>query len=260
MKLSLPALFACCALSFGCQAGAFDVEASATPDLRAGDFVDVAASAGITDSAKTLDRIPALGFIFKRAQPPEESSTPGAPPAKRLMIYSAELRLEVSRVADAITACRAIAERLGGYLEARATSTLTLRVPADRFEEFLASTRELGRVLDESMQAADVTKQHRDTTIRLENARKARERLLALLESAKEVDDILKIEKELQRLTTEIESAVAALESLDQRIALSSVAVTFNARITPDRPGRARKPSQFGWINSIGVDEVLQWF
>ncbi len=190
----------------------------------------------------------------------DPAASPTPKPRKRLMIYSAELQVEVPRTDEAIASARETAESIGGFLATRRGPRITLRVPADRFESFLASMRELGRVLDESMQAQDVTKQHRDLKIRLENARKSRDRLLALLETATKVEDVLKIEKELHRLTEEIERSVATLASLDERIAFSTVAVEFRSIAPAKSTPRKRKRSRFDWINVIGAPEVLRWF
>lgn len=197
-------------------------------------------------------------FDDSGATEPEETVDPAEPSRRRLMTYSARVAIEVARQLETIRALEAEAVKLGGYLVARQSESIVLRVPADEFRSFLDFVRARGRVLDESMEAQDVTKQHRDLQIRLDNAKKARERLIALLEKADKVEDILRIEKELTRLTTEIESATAALANLDERIAFSHVSVSVNGV----RPREAREPrrSDFQWINAVGAERVLAWF
>lgn len=175
----------------------------------------------------------------------------------RKTIHTASLSIEVARVDDALQRCVAAVERSGGFVAARDDAVLTCRVPASGFAAFVAELRGLGRVLHEALRAEDVTRQHRDLGIRLENAKASRERLLALLAKADKVEDLLRIEEQLRRLTDEIETMTAELKSLDDRIALATVTVSFTAVATA-RPGA--RPSFFDWINRIGVARVRREF
>ncbi len=186
------------------------------------------------------------------------SPDPAQPAADRKMIYTASLSVEVARPEESIERYLARVIELGGYLSQRQNNTITCRVPADRFEELVAEIRTYGRVLQDSQQARDVTKQHLDLSIRLENARKSRDRLLALLEKAEKVEDILKIEEQLRRLTTEIERIEGELKYLDDQVAMSTVAVTFVP--VQARPSPKRRPSMFPWLDRIGVENVLRHF
>ena len=56
-----------------------------------------------------------------------------------------------------------------------------------------------------SITGKDVTDEHYDLNIRLENAQLARDRYLELLNRAQTVDETLKVEKELERLNTELD-------------------------------------------------------
>lgn len=229
-----------------------------------------------------LGVLPSCALEFSAGKAPRETAAPGLAsvsvdaglagsawmsagsiedlvPGDRLMTYAASVHVEVARIGDAIARCRAEVERLGGWIAKRQDRVLVCRVPAAELEPFLASVRAQGRVLTESMEALDVTDQHRDLRIRLENARRARDRLLALLEQASDVEDVLAIEKELQRLTEEIERGEAELAALDERVAFSIVTVAFRA--PDDAPAtRERRPSPFGWLNQVGADRVARWF
>jgi hypothetical protein len=201
---------------------------------------------------------------------PEASDAAGTPAAtpdadsaaslrERLLVRSAELGLEVARPEDAVARCETVIEGKGGWVERRDGGRLVARVPVDAFESVLGELRGFGRVLRDVVQAEDVTEQHRDLVIRLDNAKRARERLLALLEKAEKVEDLLKIEGELRRLTEEIESMTAVLQNLDGRIAHARIAVEFRAPAGTDRQAR-RRPSRFEWINRVGAEHVLRNF
>lgn len=209
-----------------------------------------------SEKAAFLDAIPGQQSRFDRTNEPADTPTP---PTDRLVIYRAQLQVEVPRPEDALTECTAVLRDHGGFVASRHNTSVTCRVPAARFEDFLAAVRELGAVLDEQMTSSDVTDQHRDIRIRLENAKASRTRLLALLEKATDVEDILAIEKELQRLTEEIERATGQLAALDDKIAYSTVTVTFSAPAARGDAPRRPRPSDFQWMNALGVHKVYSW-
>lgn len=174
----------------------------------------------------------------------------------RLLAREADLTLEVARVADAVKALEAMVVAADGYVSRRDNGRVVARIPAPRFEEMMGSVRDMGRVLSESVRALDVTEQHRDLDIRLKNARTARDRLLALLEKADKVEDILKIETELARLTTDVERLGAQLEELTKRVAFSTMTVRFEATVQADPEPTRRRPSRFRWIQRVGVESM----
>jgi len=178
---------------------------------------------------------------------------------RRLMVYTARFDLLVSNTAESLGVFMKKVEELGGYLQRRENFTVTCRVPAARFPSLLAEIPALGTVVSQSVSALEVTKEHADLSLRIENAGKARERLLALLEKAEKMEDILKIEAEVRRLTEEIERMKGELKLLSERIAFSTLEVTFRSTAPQARPDR-RTRSRFEWINRIGIEHALGSF
>jgi len=93
---------------------------------------------------------------------------------------------------------RQIAEHEGGFLisaenygaQENSSGSLTIRVPAARFEQVRAEIRKLGlRVESEKMEAQDVTKQYVDDAARLRNLRAHEAQYLGILKQAKTVKD-----------------------------------------------------------------------
>ena len=83
---------------------------------------------------------------------------------------------------------------------------------------------------------------------------------MELLERAEAVEDMLKIEQELRRLTTEIESMEGELKFVDDQVAMSSVSVAFQPVAAPGPANGPRRPSRFPWINMTGAEYVIRWF
>lgn len=183
-----------------------------------------------------------------------------APKKVRMLVYSGQVRVEVARAEDAAKAFLVQVEAWGGYLQQQAGTTVTVRVPAKHFDEAFAAVRDAGRVLSESRQAKDVTEEFVDLGIRVDNARRSRDRLLEVLKLATEVEDILRVEKELRRLTEEIERMEGRLKFLRDQVTLSTLQAQFQSVAEAPKIRRQRQRSRFDWINRIGADAVMEGF
>jgi Domain of unknown function (DUF4349) len=180
---------------------------------------------------------------------------------ERMLIHRGELGIEVARPAEAIKTFLARIKELGGHLAKQQSLTLIVRVPAQHFDAAFATASAMGRVLLESREANDVTEEFVDLGIRLDTARKARDRLLEVLQKAERIEDILKVEAELRRLTEEIERLEGRRKFLADQVAMATLSVTFQAPTAPPLQKRqVRHGSRFGWINLIGAEPLMEQF
>jgi len=120
-----------------------------------------------------------------------------APKAARQVIYSASLSIVVLSPAAAQASVKSLAEAAGGWMSESDARTITVRVPAAQFEALLERVGQLGEVVDRSVRAEDITETLVELDIRIDNARRARERLVAHLEKSEKMEDTLRIEAEL---------------------------------------------------------------
>jgi predicted nuclease with TOPRIM domain len=137
------------------------------------------------------------------------------------------------------------------------TNTIVIRVPADKFDAAVAELNRMGTVLNKDISAQDVTDQYLDLELRLRNAKATQQKLLALLEKSQAVRDTLEIEKELQRITTEIERLEGQLNKLSHEVAYSMLTVLFNQ--TKNAPAETQVKLPFYWLGRIGLDELLSF-
>jgi hypothetical protein len=172
-----------------------------------------------------------------------------------LLLRSAQLALAVFEVDKKMDAVQAIAAELGGYLALRGDRELTVRVPRERFDEALRRIEGVGDVLHRSVAAEDVTDQYVDLELRLKNAQAVRARLEKLLETAS-VKDAVEIHKELTKITEEVERLSGKLKLLRDRIAFSTITVTFE-RTEPQRL-RSQALLPFAWMRTMGLGPLLQ--
>jgi len=158
----------------------------------------------------------------------------------RQIIKTGEVTVEVDNVAASLGRVRALANELGGYVGGSQAGTLedsaslTLRIPADRFEDALTRLHELGgKVLSESTREEDVTSQIVDLDARIKNLQASERQYRALVERAAAVDDILAVQTRLDAVRGEIEQLSAQLEQLSGQAGLSTLTVTLSPSPTP---------------------------
>lgn len=190
---------------------------------------------------------------------PPTTDTPPAPPEakkiKPLLIYTANYTLAVFETTEKIDAVQKLATDLEGYLVRRDDTSITVRVPSEKYREALVTVGKLGDVLHREETVEDVTDQFMDIMTRLENARAVRDRLQKLLEQSQDVKSALEVERELARLTEKIEVMEGRLKRLRELVAFSTITVRFEARPTERVKSNVRLP--FPWLDRLGLSNLL---
>jgi hypothetical protein len=191
----------------------------------------------------------------KAPQDPSGPITKDAPHEATMLIYTAHVTMAVYQVEPGLANVEKIARELGGYLSSRGDTEITVRIPRARFDEAIRRVGLTGDVLHKELSAEDVTDAFVDLEIRVKNARNMRDRLAELLKRA-DVKAALEIEKELGRVTGEIEQMEGKLKVLRDRIAYSTITVTFQGRgagALRDMPLRL----PFPWLSELGLPRLL---
>jgi hypothetical protein len=186
----------------------------------------------------------------------EESERATVPiPSDRRLIRSAELSIELDRYEEGGRRAEEIADGLGGWVaDARAASsagqrasgTLALRVPADRFGEALRRLSAIGTVRARTIQTQDVSREYFDLETRVRVKRDAEARMREVLRNRPaRLTDIVEAERELTRIVEEIETMEGQRRFYDRQVAMATVSVTlFEPGVTPP----AVEPSFFAPI------------
>ncbi len=187
---------------------------------------------GIADKKRGTVQMAMLGSPSPTSPPATDETA-----ADRKMVRTSSLEMIVHKPAEAAEQIRALAERLGGFLlssEVRggqdATSgSLTVRVPAAKFEEARAKIRRLGlRVESERIEAQDVTRQYVDDETNLRNLRAEEVQYLAILREAKTVKDTLDVSERLNDVRGQIEREQAECNTLSKQV--ETVAIEISMR------------------------------
>lgn len=175
-----------------------------------------------------------------------------------LLVYTATLHMAVFEVRATQDALAARARSMGGVLTQRSDDRLVLRVPAERFEAFLDGIEAHGDVLHRDVVAADVGEEFRDLSMRIQNFDVVRQQLERLLAQATDVTQALAVQRELERVTGELEVLRGRQRYLADRIAFSTI--TFAFRPLPrEALGQAetfRLP--IAWLEALGLASLLE--
>jgi hypothetical protein len=164
------------------------------------------------------------------------------------IIYSASAGIETKDYDKTIDDVYAMIEDSGGFLESSSiggtsySSTrgrraeFVLRVPSDKFAQLTESLSTLGNVTYCRTYTENVTPQYIDVEARLESYRIQEERLLAMLEKAERLEDMLTIEAHLADVRYNIETYTSQLKYLDRQVAYSTVTLSVEevVEFSPD--------------------------
>lgn len=172
------------------------------------------------------------------AAPAPAGVPPGAlaVPAERKVIRNGSIQVEVSDLDPALEALRALGAAVGGYVSAEnrvaevsgrpRNGSVTLRVPAERFDEAIAKAGALGRVLELSVRAEDITEQYFDLEIQLHNRLALEAKLRQLLERpGNRLSDLLEVEREMARVRGEVEQLEGRKRLWDNQVGLATLNV-----------------------------------
>ncbi len=114
-----------------------------------------------------------------------------------------------------------------GY-EGLKSAIYVFRVPKTRYDQAFTDLRKFGTVVFEQSTGEDVTDKYFDSEARLKSLQIQRDRLMTLLEKAAKMEDILKIEKELQTTNYDIENLTGTLKKWDSLVEYSTLSVNIN--------------------------------
>ncbi|MDO8558681.1 MAG: DUF4349 domain-containing protein [bacterium] len=157
--------------------------------------------------------------------------------ADRKVVKVGALAVLVKKTEEAAEKVKSIAGALGGFVdganiynvsETSKEGTVTIRVPADKFDDAMQKLKEIAIKVDkEEIGAADVTEQFVDMEARLKNLKAEEAQYLKVLSEARKVEDILSVSERLFATRGNIERLEGQLKYLSSQIAMSSITVSL---------------------------------
>lgn len=171
-----------------------------------------------------------------------------AEPAHRMIIYRGTMQMQVVNPESALQSVSLLVKNHGGFIESttyqddKRSLVVNLRVPVEKFFDMMDALPEIGIVQSRSIQASDVTAEFSDVQNRLKSARLLKERLERLMTLVKNVEEKVKILREINRLAQEIEILSARSKELSDRSSMSTIVLHLSARPQPAASPVMRSP------------------
>lgn len=183
---------------------------------------------------------------------------------EKKLIKNGNISFETEDLAETKTTIVAATKKYQAYISSdnaytsqdRISNTLTVRVPASSFDDFLKDITEgIEELESKNINISDVTEQFLDIEARLRTKKKLEERFTQLLAKANNVRELLDIERQLANVRSEIESVEGRLKYLSNQVDFSTLTITFYKK-TANETNFGRKLKN-GFKNGINN---LKWF
>lgn len=227
---------------------------------QSGDFLESIVSVGTRRNAQTEAQIASMQYVQQSNVSAKMQETTllaknalnenSPKPKERVLAYSATLRMYAKTHFDSIlTDITETAKRNTGYVLYSDAQTITIAVPSVMLDTTIRKISMLGQVHYKNIRGNDVTDSYLDLQTRITNAEKTLQRFLDLLAKATTVESAVTVEKEIDRVSSLIESYKSQLARMNQSITYSTITVTLSEKTTP---------GPLGYV-FVGLYSAVKW-
>ena len=218
--------------------------------------------------------------VEKEAGLSSDSAAPQVEDANRKLIKTVEMTVETKEYDEMLVGLNEQIKACGGYVEHMNTyngsiysgrsysrnASMTIRVPEEKLESFLAELTNISNVVRRSDKVDDVTLAYVDLSSHKEALKTEQKRLLELLEKAQSVEDIITIERRLSDVRYQIESMESQLRTYDNQVSYSTVYLEVDEvkELTPVKEETVWEQISGGFVDSLvsikdGFVEIVIW-
>lgn len=161
--------------------------------------------------------------------------------SKRKLIKNVNMKVETQEYDKLMANLEARVKELGGYIQnlesyngsnyeysyskSRRYANAVIRIPQQKLDEFVGSVSDMANVVNRSESVEDVTLKYVDMQSHKESLQVEQQRLLALLEKAEILEDIITLENRLTNVRYQIESMESQLRTFDDMVDYSTVSL-----------------------------------
>ena len=203
-----------------------------------------------------------------------QGSSPGQNPDwDKKIIKTADLKIEVKDFKSFADFVHKNSKQYGGYIAneeqnqsgEKLEATISIKVPVDQFESLINQFPSSEKLIEKKISTDDVTGEVVDTKSRLQAKEQMRLKYLEFLKQAKNMEEVLKVQSEINNIQEEMEAASGRVNYLSHQSAFSTINLTFYQILpgyTPsnDNPGFfARTGDAFSKGFSI-ISEIIIGF
>ncbi len=156
---------------------------------------------------------------------------------KRMIIRIGTMSIEVEKFDDAAAKVTDIVKKNDGYISNTTSSqnssgkkqgTLVLKVPAEKYDGLIAEVSTVGKVMNQNINANDITEEYIDLEARLKTQKELEARLLKLLaEKTARLTDVVEVEQKLASVRQIIESIDGKMRHMRNQSEMSTLTLSL---------------------------------
>jgi hypothetical protein len=187
------------------------------------------------DLFKNMQTDTANGISFQGTLPGQN------PDWDKKIIKTASLKLEVKDFNKYNEAIHSTAKRYGAYIageeqnlsDEKKETTISIKVPVEQFDAMINQLpSDSDKIIEKKITTEDVTGEVVDTKSRLQAKEQMRLKYLEFLKQSKNMEDVLKVQSEINNIQEEMESASGRINYLSHQSAYSTINLTFFQPLT----------------------------
>ena len=154
---------------------------------------------------------------------------------KRMVAMRADVSLEVDDINNAKEQLLSLVENVSGHIENARLSEggyyhASIKVPSDKLMPTLEAIDKLGERTSQSIDRRDITKRFINMKERLKNLKLFRDKMKSLLSQTTKIEDILQVERELNRVQTEIDMIESQMKNMQSSVDMSPIDVSLKEK------------------------------
>lgn len=161
-------------------------------------------------------------------------------PASRMVIKTGSLGIRVKDVDKAYSQTLMLVEAKGGYVQSGTVSEsggaradLTIKVNPEGFLALVSALEELGNVETKTISGQDVTEEYYDLSAELETQLEMKARFFELLKQAKNVDEAITVEQQLERIGYNVNRIKGRMKYLETMVGESTITLSLYSESRP---------------------------
>ncbi len=172
----------------------------------------------------------------QKFQPPSKGNSETKVDWDKKIIKNASVNLEVKNYKSFNDLVHENIKNHGGYVaqeqqnqtDYKIENTIVIKVPVDQFDNLVAVlTAGDQKLLEKKISSEDVTTEIVDTKSRMEAKKQVRLRYLDLLKQARNMQEILNVQNEINGIQEDIEAATGRIEYLSHSAVYSTINLTY---------------------------------
>ncbi len=183
------------------------------------------------------------------------------------LIWRADIRMETLQFDQSISSITEKVSQLGGFVENSYTSggsdlqgnymekyaTLTLRVPADKLNDFLSDLGDYGTITRQNLSSENISLEYADTEARKRALETEYDRLLELMAKAESIDTVIALEARMSEVRLQLDALSSQLRSYDNLVDYSTVEIDIQEvrKISPTNAVTVTERIKNGFSNSL---------